>query len=66
MSSGSNWNVACGAQLMKSLQAFDSFPVLNSDLDIKQAAAVTLELTQALQGVAWVSNLGQIEAVNKL
>lgn len=50
--------------VMKMWQAVDSIPVLNCDLDIKQAAAVTLKLTQALQGVAWVSNLGQTAAVN--
>lgn len=39
--------------------------MLNSDLDIKQAAAaVTLRLTRALQGVARVSNSGQAAAVN--
>lgn len=38
--------------------------VLNCDLDIKQAAAVTLQLTQALQGVAQLSNFCQTAAVN--
>lgn len=47
---------------MKSCQALDNFLVLNCDPDMKQAAAVTLRLTQELQGVARVSNLGHTEA----
>lgn len=50
--------------VIKVWRAVDSMAELSCDLDIKQAAAVTLKLTRALQGVARLSNLGQTAAVN--
>lgn len=44
-------------------QAVDRIPLLNCDLNIKQAAAVTLKLLSAPQGVTWVVDLGQTAAV---
>lgn len=44
--------------------AIDSTAVFICDPDIKQAAAVTLKVSQSLQGVTWVFNLGHKATVN--
>lgn len=46
------------------LENVDRIPLLNCDLNIKQAAAVTLKLLSAPLGVTWVVDLGQTAAVN--